>query len=291
MIDAHAWRRRVDRELVAAADPLPEVRPFEADPSIRVSLSPWLVDQVLRCGVDALVDPEPFAWSPAVAAHRLAVAALVELTEDPRTTPPAAVATVLDRLAAGTDEFGRWLAELSPAARVVVQRHAGARAVAMRSHLSWPLRAELNPAPVKYRLVARPVELTARIDLVERRGGRPATVGLLQPGAPGPHPVHAAAHAALVMTLSRGIAPERVVQLWPAAGERWATAVDEQLLDRALERIVDAASVVVGHRTGVTPEPSAGSWCAWCRHRTTCATGHQWLIRPGRRLAGLLPDP
>lgn len=291
VIDARDWRRRVDRELLAAADPLPEVRPYEADHSIRVSLSSYFVDQVLRCGAEALLDPEPFQWSPVTAAHRLAIATLVELQDDAKATPLSAAATVIDRTAAGTDELGRWLSELDPGALTVMRRNAGARATAMRNHLAWPLQAELNLAAVKYRLVARPVELAARIDLIGLRGGRPATIGLIQPGAPGQFPEHSAAHAALVMTLSRGVAPERVVLMWPAAGERWSATVDEELLERALERVVDAAGIVVGQRIGITPTATAGSGCVWCRRRSSCAEGQAWLTRPGRRVAGLLPDP
>jgi hypothetical protein len=75
---------------------------------------------------------------------------------------------------------------------------------------------------------------------------------------------------ALLLGLRFGIPPYRVATLYLDSGEWQAEDVDERVLERAANRVIEAirgaAASEAGRRAALTPGP----YCTWCPRSLTC---------------------
>lgn len=189
------------------------------DPDHR-RLDAWTVERAGLAGA-------PFTWTPAAARRSVATAALRRAGADGDRTLAAAVrATIEDEVArARTGQtrpgsLGRWLDEATPGARglVVAEALSWARGVLEMAHRvegPWWVPA----ADAYYDVAGARVTLRGRRDL-EVAHGEGRVVVRLRAGSPGPS-AGAGLRADLVtcaLADPAGVAPTRVVGVWPEAG-------------------------------------------------------------------------
>lgn len=271
--DPMQWRKRAQVELFGAAQPLPESLFWQTAPELRVDLSAFTVSRVSECPASALESPATeFCWTPSLAARRLAATTLAELAERGG-HPTALLLEVVDRMADQQEgSLGQWLSGLPAGGLVAVVRAASGQLVSTRNLLAqWPPQAAFDPAPLRWTVAGRPVLVSASATLMSRRGGRVDRLGVLLGATPSPdRSRHEAGHLALATTLAHGVAPNSILLLWPTTGGRELVPVDDELLDVALGRCVDALAQTVGHREAVAADRRPGRHCQRCDLRADC---------------------
>jgi hypothetical protein len=75
---------------------------------------------------------------------------------------------------------------------------------------------------------------------------------------------------ALVMTLTHGVPPFRLVNVNLQAGTCRVQDVTDDLLRSAVRRVADAADKAAQLLTGREPSLHGGPWCRWCPRSQTC---------------------
>jgi hypothetical protein len=75
---------------------------------------------------------------------------------------------------------------------------------------------------------------------------------------------------ALVMALTQGVPPFRVVNVNLRAGSCRVQEVTEDLLRSAVRRVADGAVSAAEVLQGREPRLHGGPWCRWCPRSQTC---------------------
>lgn len=262
----------------------------------------WLVldDHRVRlarqCAARPADDATPYVESARNAARRVALAVLGRMSDDPGLDP----LTAFDRVLADRDEvfsprLAGWIDLLGPGGRGALAQEACGRVAAIAA---WVPPARLREVTVSgpndtftWEVPGRAVQVKSRGEALAPRGARPAGCRILVVASTLAGARAAAGHAALAYTVSRASVPARVTVLVPASG-REAYVVDEELLDRALERLGLAAHAAVAARFGPPAATTSGTWCRWCPRLDECDDGQAWQASHPVRVGGLLPlDP
>ncbi len=185
----------------------------------------------------------------------------------------------LERLAAGDDGFASYLGLLDDVERAELIGEA-------IRQLSWfrvtfpPLERSWNPVvewPLRVSLAGERVVLSARPDLVlgsvdrDRPLRARRLVLELKGGQERPEQEDDVRFYALVMALSHGVPPFRVVNVNLQAGSCRVQQVTEDLLRSAVRRVAEAAGKAADLLGGREPVLRGGPWCRWCPRSQTCA--------------------
>ncbi|HEU4529374.1 MAG TPA: PD-(D/E)XK nuclease family protein [Actinomycetota bacterium] len=75
---------------------------------------------------------------------------------------------------------------------------------------------------------------------------------------------------ALLLALRFGVPPYRVATLYLDSGEWQAEDVDERVLSRAADRVVQAVRAAAASDAGRSPALRPGPYCTWCPRAATC---------------------
>jgi len=75
---------------------------------------------------------------------------------------------------------------------------------------------------------------------------------------------------ALLLALRFGVPPYRVATLYLDSGEWQAEDVDERVLSRASDRVVEAVRAAAASDAGRPLELRPGPFCTWCPRAATC---------------------
>src|SRR6185295_1303823 len=75
---------------------------------------------------------------------------------------------------------------------------------------------------------------------------------------------------ALILTLRFGVPPYRVASLFLESGEWQAEDVGEEMLGRAVDRVIATARSASAMEGGRDPELTPGPWCGWCPRGDRC---------------------
>jgi hypothetical protein len=235
-----------------------------------LAVNKFNVAEVLACEAHFL-DPEPFAWSPALACGKLAHRAIeLQLNWRGEPTPTDLVDDALARLADDDSSIGDWIAGLSPGDEADLRGRAIAR-VTQFVECFPPLRRTWHPvteAQVRWP-VDGAITLRAKADIVIGRavGNESRKVLIdLKAGRIWHRHREDLRFYALVETLARRVPPRTVASFSLEAGEAVVEQVTEGMLRTSLRRTLDAVERIVElmvERREPRPVPSAG--CFRCR--------------------------
>src|SRR6185503_8671696 len=123
------------------------------------------------------------------------------------------------------------------------------------------MRRELAPSTewhVRVELLGGTVVLSGQLDLV------------LGSGRAGPEHAEDMRFYALLLGLRFGIPPYRVATLYLESGEWQAEDVDERVLDRAADRVIEAIRAAAASAAGRPGALTPGPYCTWCPRSLTC---------------------
>jgi hypothetical protein len=261
----------VRQQLLRAVPALVEGLPIGAQMVITVPL----LRQALR-NPEALAEPEePFAWKPAFVRRSLGLAAVDACFRRRFSTPGEAVGPVADEAVAEWSRSGwrtfhwePWMAALSPAARSAALAEAATWATGLWSGLDWrafdPSIRIGGPDDQWICTASRTVRLKGRSELripLERTPGdgtgksasgsvsMSALVSVAS-GIPAPGWETELGFLALAASLRSpsGPIPERVVGLWPDAGEFRSVDITPGILADAVDRVIACIAAVVEAR-------------------------------------------
>jgi hypothetical protein len=141
------------------------------------------------------------------------------------------------------------------------------------------MRRELAPSTewhVRVELLGGTVVLSGQLDLVlgsGRAGGAPRATRLaidLKTGRAWPEHAEDMRFYALLLGLRFGIPPYRVATLYLESGEWQAEDVDERVLDRAADRVIEAIRAAAASAAGRPGALTPGPYCTWCPRSLTC---------------------
>jgi hypothetical protein len=238
----------------------------------------------------------PFEHSPVTASGRLFHKAIELDVATERAVDPM---TVCERAAGHASEqddaFGRYWGTLDRFARADLMMDAGRRLVLFRDSFP-PLPRRWAPQPemfVKVILAGGRVVLSGAPDLVLGRT-RKLAIDFKSGRAWPEHPEDMRFYA-LLFLLRTGVAPYRVATFFLDSGEWQSEDVSPATLERAAQRVVEAARIAVELAAGRRPELSPGPYCGRCPRVAACpaastrgppeSTGPSWgqpvAITPG----------
>ena len=140
------------------------------------------------------------------------------------------------------------------------------------------MRRELAPSTewhVRVELLAGSLVLTGQLDLVlgaraDDAGGAHRLAIDLKTGRAWPEHAEDMRFYGLLLALRFGIPPYRVATLYLDSGEWQAEDVDEAVLARAADRVIDAIRAAAASGAGRPLELSPGPYCTWCPRALTC---------------------
>ncbi|HYY09184.1 MAG TPA: PD-(D/E)XK nuclease family protein [Actinomycetota bacterium] len=195
--------------------------------------------------------------------------------------PHATAAVAVDRLSAREERFAEyWRGRSAPEQDEVLMEVV--RRVTM-FQASFPplrdLRREMAPVTellFRVELLGGDLVLSGKVDLVvgvpdRLEPSRATRLAVdLKTGGAWPEYAEDMRLYALLMTMRFGVPPYRVASLFLDSGEWQAEDVDEDTLVHAADRIVAAARVANGLRSGRAPELTPGPWCGWCPRAFEC---------------------
>jgi hypothetical protein len=258
----------VDELCQDAADALAELADRLDDRELAVNK--FNVAEVLACEAHFL-DPEPFAWTPAIACGKVAHRAIeLQLNWRGEPTPTDLVDDALARLADEESGIGDWIAGLSPGDEADLRGRAVAR-VTQFVECFPPLRRTWHPvteAQVRWPLVA-PITLRAKADIVIGRavGNESRKVLIdLKAGRIWHRHREDLRFYALVETLARRVPPRTVASFSLEAGEAVVEQVTESMLRSSLRRTLDAIERMIELTVeGREPRPLPSADCFRCR--------------------------
>jgi hypothetical protein len=236
---------------------------------------PGLFDSV-RSGERA-----PFAFSARFAAGRLAHKA-VELEVAGREDRDVhdLVQQAAERL--GEDQaFDAWWSDLDPLRRDETLMDAVKTLELFRSTMP-PLRRmrrDLSPCTewhVRAELHGGALVLSGTLDLVlgapvQADPARATRLAIdLKTGKAWPEHAEDMRFYALLLALRFGVPPYRVATLYLDSGEWQAEDVDERVLSRAADRVVQAVRAAAASDAGRPAPLRPGPYCTWCPRAATC---------------------
>jgi len=212
---------------------------------------------------------EPFAWKPGFIRRSLGVALLGACRRGLHDAPSVAVGPVLDEALAAWNATGQqvyhwepWVASLGAGGRAAVMADAVGWATGVWTALPWDhLATEANLSFVATDdqwvcPTARSVRLKARADLLVTHNPGPTrgagdVLVLVGPGLPPGSWTTELGMVALLSMLSRPgrDIPARVVGLWPEAGAFRVADIDDDLLDRSVNRVIGTVELLRTFRT------------------------------------------
>lgn len=139
------------------------------------------------------------------------------------------------------------------------------------------MRRELAPSTewhVRVELLGGSLVLSGQLDLV--LGGQAADRGAhrlaidLKTGRAWPEHAEDMRFYGLLLALRFGVPPYRVATLYLDSGEWQAEDVDEAVLGRAADRVIDAVRAAAASDAGRPLELRPGPYCTWCPRGRTC---------------------
>jgi hypothetical protein len=235
-----------------------------------LAVNKFSVAAVLACETH-FIDPEPFAWTPAIACGKVAHRAIeLHLNWRGEPTPAELVDDALARLGDDESTFGDWVAALSPGDEADLRGRSVAR-VTQFVECFPPLRHAWHPvteAQVRWP-VEGPILLRAKADIVIGRAAgaesRKVLIDLKSGRIYDRHREDLRFYA-LVETLARGVPPRLVASFSLEAGEAIVDQVGEAMLRTSLRRTLDAVERMVELTVeGRPPRPGPGIGCFRCR--------------------------
>ena len=222
----------------------------------------------------------PFAFSARSAAGRLAHKAIeLEVAGREDREPHGLVEQAAERL--GEDAaFAAYWDGLDPLRRDENLMDAAKTLERFRSTMP-PLRRmrrELTPSTewhVRVELLGGALVLSGQLDLVLGWGSadpaRATRLAIdLKTGKAWPEHAEDMRFYALLLGLRFGVPPYRVATLYLESGEWQAEDVDERVLDRAADRVVEAIRAAAASSAGRRAELTPGPYCTWCPRSLTC---------------------
>jgi PD-(D/E)XK nuclease superfamily len=141
------------------------------------------------------------------------------------------------------------------------------------------MRRELAPSTewhVRVELLGGTVVLSGQLDLVLGSGrtdgaARATRLAIdLKTGRAWPEHAEDMRFYALLLGLRFGIPPYRVATLYLDSGEWQAEDVDERVLDRAADRVIEAIRAAAASTAGRPAPLTPGPYCTWCPRSLTC---------------------
>jgi hypothetical protein len=141
------------------------------------------------------------------------------------------------------------------------------------------MRRDLSPSSewhVRVELLGGAVVLSGTLDLVlgAASPGEPIRASRLaidfKTGRAWPEHAEDMRFYALLLALRFGVPPYRVATLYLDSGEWQSEDVEERMLDRAADRVVEAVRAAAAFDAGRAPELRPGPFCTWCPRAQTC---------------------
>jgi hypothetical protein len=222
----------------------------------------------------------PFAFSARSAAGRLAHKAIeLEVAGRQDRDPHGLVEQAAERLTEDA-AFAAYWDGLDPLRRDENLMDAAKTLELFRSTMP-PLRRmrrELTPSTewhVRVELLGGALVLSGQIDLVLGWGSadpaRATRLAIdLKTGKAWPEHAEDMRFYALLMALRFGLPPYRVATLYLESGEWQAEDVDERVLDRAADRVVEAIRAAAASSAGRRADLTPGPYCTWCPRSLSC---------------------
>jgi hypothetical protein len=245
---------------------------------------PGLFDAV-RAG-----ERRPFAFSARFAAGRLAHKAVeLEVAGREDRDPHGLVEDAADRLRED-GAFRDYWEGLDPLRRDETLMDAAKTLELFRSTLPplRRLRRELAPSTewhVRVELLGGALVLSGQLDLVLGAAApaeptRATRLAIdLKTGRAWPEHAEDMRFYALLLTLRFGVPPYRVATLYLDSGEWQAEDVEERMLRRAADRVVEAVRAASAAQNGRPLALRPGPYCTWCPRSATCPSALP--ARPG----------
>ncbi len=223
----------------------------------------------------------PFSFSARFAAGRLAHKAVeLEVAGREDRDPHGIVEAAAERLREDGAFCGFWDG-LDPIRRDETLMDAAKTLELFRSTLP-PLRRmrrELAPSTewhVRVELLGGSLMLSGQLDLVLGSGSaaepnRATRLAIdLKTGRAWPEHAEDMRFYALLLALRFGVPPYRVATLYLDSGEWQAEDVDERVLTRAADRVVDAVRAASASQNGRPLPLHPGPYCTWCPRAASC---------------------
>ncbi|HEX6231140.1 MAG TPA: PD-(D/E)XK nuclease family protein [Actinomycetota bacterium] len=223
----------------------------------------------------------PFAFTARFAAGRLAHKAVeLEVAGREDRDPHGLVEEAVDRLS-DDDAFRAYWDGLDGLRRDETLMQAAKTLELFRSTLP-PLRRmrrELAPSTewhVRVELLGGALVLSGTLDLVLGSAAplepmRTTRLAIdLKTGRAWPEHAEDMRFYALVLALRFGVPPYRVATLYLDSGEWVAEDVDERVLDRAADRVVEALRAAAASAAGRPLALRPGPYCTWCPRAQAC---------------------
>jgi hypothetical protein len=236
------------------------------------------LQRVLSCEAhDQSEQSAAFEWSPSTARGTVVHRAIEVLVNLPPDSPP------LDAVDGALRQLGRegrlseWLSDLDAGDRAALRAKAGSVMSAFAE--CWPpLPNKWRPRaeqPMRIALCDERILLSGTVDLALGKALDHGTAGVLvvdfKTGNPHPRHFDDLRYYALLHTLRLGVPPFRVASYYLERADWHHEDVTEELLDIAVERVVDGTTRLcelhIGDRQ---PKLASGPQCRWCRLRDTC---------------------
>lgn len=222
----------------------------------------------------------PFAFSARSAAGRLAHKAIeLEVAGREDRDPHALVEQAAERLREDQAFCSYW--DTLDALRRDEDLMEAAKTLELFRSTMPPLRRmrrELAPSTewhVRVELLGGALVLSGQLDLV--LGSSSADVSRatrlaidLKTGRAWPEHAEDMRFYALLLGLRFGVAPYRVATLYLDSGEWQAEDVDEPVLERAADRVIEAIRAAAASHAGRQAALTPGPYCTWCPRSLTC---------------------
>jgi hypothetical protein len=287
------WRQRAAVEVGRVTDLFPRAPNTKIPWPDIVKLDLHTVRRADRC-LRATEPDDEYQETARNARRRVGLVVLARMRED-GVDPVTAFRSVLDdRTRLLQDRLVGWIDSLGPGGQAALAAEVVTWVAAIAA---WPPLQQLGhraadvllEGTLDWDVPERAVKVRAPADVLAPHGVRPPDRRLLVVAANLADAELVAGHSALGYTLSRSSVPAQVVVLAPASGtERFA--VDDDLLDGALTRLVATAHAAVAARMGPPAAATPGSWCRWCGLRDDCAESAEWAATHPVRFGGLLAE-
>ena len=259
------------------------VRAFEPPQPLRLGKSN--LNDLGRCPglFDAVRSGErgPFAFSARFAAGRLAHKA-VELDVGGRAArdPHTLVEASAGRLLEDASFAGFWEAQDALRRDEILMQAVKALELfrSTMPPLRW-MRRELSPCTewhVRAELLGGALVLGGTVDLVvgrhpEAEPSRATRLAIdLKTGRAWPEHAEDMRFYALLLALRFDVPPYRVATLYLESGEWQAEDVDERVLHRAADRVIEAVRASAAAEAGHPLPLSPGPFCTWCPRAASC---------------------
>jgi PD-(D/E)XK nuclease superfamily len=253
-------------------------------PGTALRLGKTRLNDVARCPglFDAVRTGErgPFAFSARFAAGRLAHKAVeLEVAGREERDPYGLVEAASGRLVED-EAFAAYWNGLDPLRRDEALMDAAKTLELFRS--TFPplhaMRRELAPSTewhVRVELSGGALVLSGTLDLVlgvPNDGAAPSRLAIdLKTGRAWPEHAEDMRFYALLLALRFGVPPYRVATVYLDSGEWQSEDVDERVLHRAVDRVIDALRTAAASDAGRPFDLRPGPYCTWCPRSSTCS--------------------